>query len=506
MTHPTRLTTLYRTSAVMVWAALFAKSMFSVDDSFDSWWYHLPFAARLVGICSAEHYQMCDWLESCYQGFPLLVEFLQGVFWRVTGRPESANLVSCLSLLLLTVVAAKQLRVPVILPTLCFLSVPLVQIHATRCHVDLFAAVYLALFLWGAFLIILGPTSQRAFWFFLLCGVFAANSKVFAVPFVGLGLFGLLLLGFLKGWSRLVQSAGLSAPAGLLLCGALSLAPYVENLVHLGNPVYPVKVRWLGKELPGTFTQEQQPPNTTFDRLPRPMKWLVSVSEVDLLAQGRFNLKLWPYSTVMAPPDGSASRRTGGFLGPLVLLHLGLLFYLFRQQTLSLQAPPAMLYLAVVSFFCSLLPQSHELRYGLFWMLLLIMLNLTLVRELPAAERAVKWLIVTHALILAFLLVWSHFAAFRSYHWSKHPLVSFSALRHHYTDPQVAARLLDEHRIVFLQGFTPYAFLYASCFQANPKDSKTRIRALETTDSIPSSATGYILLDARASKAGGVLP
>jgi len=488
----------------MLWASLLAKSIFCVDDSFDSWWYHLPFAARLVGICSAEHYQMCDWLESCYQGFPLLVEFLQGAFWRLTGRPESANLVSCLSLLLLTVVAARQLRVPVLLPTLCFLSVPLVQIHATRCHADLFAAIYLTLFLWGTFLIILGPTGPRAFWFLLLCGVFAANSKVFAVPFVGLGLFGLLLLGLLKGWTRVVQGAGLVVPIGLLLCGALSLAPYVENLVNLGNPVYPVKVRWMGQELPGTFTQEQQPPNTNFGRLPKPVKWLVSVSELDLLAQGRFNIKLWPYSAAMAPPDGSASRRTGGFLGPLVLLHLGLLLSLLRRQTLPRQAPLAMLYLAAVSFACSLLPQSHELRYGLFWILLLIMLNLTMVRELPERERIVRRLIITHALILAFLLIWSHFAAFRSYHWSKNPLVSFSALRQHYVNPQIEARLRNEHRTVFLQGFTPYAFLYASCFQANPKGAKTRIKALETTDSIPPSATNYIVLDARAGDAGGV--
>lgn len=91
---------LLNSAAIIVILSMFFKSLIDVDRSYDSWWYHLPFAARIWGIVPVTSYAFQDFLEARYHGFPLLAQFLQGFFWVVFQRVQAANLVSFLSLII----------------------------------------------------------------------------------------------------------------------------------------------------------------------------------------------------------------------------------------------------------------------------------------------------------------------------------------------------------------------------------------------------------------------
>jgi hypothetical protein len=73
---------LFKLAALILTVSTFFKSIIDVGrKDFDSWWYHLPFAARIWQIVPEDSYGFEDNMESQFQGFPLLAEFLQGGFW-----------------------------------------------------------------------------------------------------------------------------------------------------------------------------------------------------------------------------------------------------------------------------------------------------------------------------------------------------------------------------------------------------------------------------------------
>src|SRR5258708_40243001 len=90
-----------RALSIAAWgllACILAAAVTDVSLAWDVWYYHLPFAARIAGIVPADQYAYDAMNQARFDGFPLLGETLQGLLWRVTGRPESANLVALSSL------------------------------------------------------------------------------------------------------------------------------------------------------------------------------------------------------------------------------------------------------------------------------------------------------------------------------------------------------------------------------------------------------------------------
>ena len=116
---------------------MLVEALHDVSRAWDVWYYHLPFAARIAGIVPASQFAYDPLNQARFDGFPLLGEALQGLLWRITGRPESANLVAFSALPLFAWFAKKRLGVPMWATILALLAVPLVQIHATSCYVDL---------------------------------------------------------------------------------------------------------------------------------------------------------------------------------------------------------------------------------------------------------------------------------------------------------------------------------------------------------------------------------
>jgi hypothetical protein len=80
--------------AILLLALLLSRAILTVDPYFDSFAYHLPFAARLAGLCPKSCYQMGAYLEAVYDGFPKLFHVFQGLAWRITGRAQVVDVLN----------------------------------------------------------------------------------------------------------------------------------------------------------------------------------------------------------------------------------------------------------------------------------------------------------------------------------------------------------------------------------------------------------------------------
>lgn len=75
------LKTVIRFISIVLISLMFLKSILDLDTSWDTLWYHLPFAARLSGLITSDSYSFENWIESVFNGFPCLAELLQGLLW-----------------------------------------------------------------------------------------------------------------------------------------------------------------------------------------------------------------------------------------------------------------------------------------------------------------------------------------------------------------------------------------------------------------------------------------
>ena len=172
--------------AVLVLLSMGLKAILDVDRNFDTWVYHFPFAARLWGMIPANGFVFDDYFESRYHGFGILGEYLQGFFWFITGRPESANLIGYLSLMLYIFFLKRYFNVPFYLSTIGLLAIPIVQIHATSSYIDLPSAIAIAVLIMMTYHVYVSSEQIGKVDLFIIfvAGVFAANMRLQFVPLV----------------------------------------------------------------------------------------------------------------------------------------------------------------------------------------------------------------------------------------------------------------------------------------------------------------------------------
>jgi hypothetical protein len=379
--------------ALTVGALVVARAVLRVDHSWDTWMYHLPFAGRMWGILPAADHVMPPYLEDRYQGVPLLGEWLQGLLWWVTGRPEAINVLGLASLLLYLWFLRRYLQVPGYLAFVGLAAIPLVQIHATTGYVDLpsnlaFSVVVLLTYL----LYTREGTATRGNVALLLgAAALGANIKFQLVPLTPIVLaFAAARLAWLaRGrWAAALREAGGAARLGPALALALAVvfAVPIKNLVLHGNPVYPLQMRVLGVTLEGpeALPAEKEMESIRFVPVyladaPGPKRWLYSLFEVGI--RPYTDPRRWTVDQFM--PHGSTGTMMGGYSAPYVALHLALLAYL-AWRLRSREARAALAVMLIASLSVSAVPQSHELRYSLFWMVVLVSLNLHLLGRLEA--------------------------------------------------------------------------------------------------------------------------
>ncbi|MGF1539129.1 MAG: hypothetical protein ACFCU5_01550 [Pleurocapsa sp.] len=383
--------TVLKLAAIAVFISIFLKAIIDIDTNYDTWWYHLPFAARIWGIVPPDIYLAEDAIEYRYEGFPLLANFVQGFFWRITGRVQSANLVCFGSLILYLYFLKAYCRIPLYLSAIALLTIPTVITHVTTSFVDLPGNVAVSILVMMTYLLYTRrevPTTKDIL-IIILAAAAAVNIKPQLQPltFVILCFTGLRILWLnfrrspnFKSW--LVKAIPLGLIASLLI-----FATPVKNIVIHGNPFYPIKI-----QVAGIVLNHKLSP-ATYQEGSRPQKWFNSVFEI--------NTPTWWSTDQWNGGNDKFMDRGGGFFGNYVIFNLILLLCLFlyqqitnkeNQANLKRATTTAIIFAIAMSVIPANFPQSHELRYFMFWMICLVSFNLYLIAQYEQNFSKLKWL------------------------------------------------------------------------------------------------------------------
>jgi hypothetical protein len=375
--------------------SILLKAIFDFDTTWDSLAYHLPFAARLWGIVPESSLQFSVYHENRYVGFPLLGEYLQGLAWYVTGRPESANLVASLSLAAYVLFLKWYFKVPLYLSVLALLAVPVVHFHASMCYVDLLGSLAVATLLMVVFAIFIG---RRAPTFADLCvatlaAAIAINTKFLLAPIAGLGL---ALLALKIVFPSLLAPGAIFENRGKRLTLLALILPLVlftplKNIWLHGNPFFPMQINVAGVALPGVQKQGSLVP-LQLREMPRSQLWLYSVLELipgshdqysrsnrpDHWRGGPLVQTIWTHDQFTGGSN-QPDHWMGGTFGVYMLFNL--LFLAFMSWRIwSPEIRIGISLFALVSLVTSLSPESHIIRYYMYWPIFLISINLVLLQ------------------------------------------------------------------------------------------------------------------------------
>ena len=377
-----------------------------VDKNWDAWAYHLPFAARLWGLATPETFPLSEYLQARYDGFALFGEFLQGFFWSITGRPESANLVSFLSLVIYIYFLRNKFKIPIYLSTIALLAIPIVQVHATSSYVDLPGSIAMSVLVMMTLSLYLKPEefSRKDLLILLLGAACAANIRLKLNPMVFLVLCAAIPKIFLsihrkENTRRKGKTKFLLKISALFIGLAIVFTTPIKNAFYHHNPFYPVKIAVDSIILNHT---EDPVPDPKFHgrETSRPERWLYSIFEIIPRPFFRGQWSIDQYSKGLG-------NRYGGFLGIYVLFNL-LLFIYLAYRNWSRDSKVAAILLAVMSLITMIMPSSPRLRYYLYWMIVLVSLNLWMTCQysrLGTLPKLVKPFSLGLAVGLAFMAV-----------------------------------------------------------------------------------------------------
>ena len=391
--------------AIAVVISIFLKAIIDIDSSYDPGWYHLPFAARLGGILPKEMFIGDEkWFEPRFDGFPLLAHFLQGLLWRITGRIQSTNLVGFFAITSYFVFLRSYFKVPLYFSAIALFSIPLVLTHASASFVDLLGNVGTSILVMMTYSFYKNkelPNVPELLIAFIGAAI-AANTKTQLQPlvFVILIVLGIRLVWLY--WQQKPTANLIKVVSITLLASVIIFATPVKNTVAYGNPLYPIKI-----QVGGIVLNHKLSPDA-YEEGNRQLNWLVSISEIN--APENWTTDQWS-------GDPNRSRR-GGFFGAYVVFNLLLLVgFAVREfivnkssQNSDRQARVALLTAIAMSLVPLNFPQSHELRYFMYWMICLVSLNLYLVslpknRQLLGRWLQPKYMGLVFTIFLAIVLV-----------------------------------------------------------------------------------------------------
>ena len=383
-------------------------ALHDVSRAWDSWSYHVPFAARLGGLAAPSAFELSGINQARFSGFPLLGECVQALLWRLSGTPVAANLLAFSSLPLFAAFLKKRFDVPLHLTTLGLLAVPLIQIHATSCYVDLPANVAVAALVLSVIEAYAenGLPSARGVGAALAFAAIASNMKFVLQPivFVAVAMLGLIPAARLMAAGTADERArALGRLAMIIVASPLIFATALKNVIVHQNPVYPERLSVLGWVLPGL----EQPYSSTpvwLQHSPEPLRFFASVFELGLqplASHARWTVDQWS-------PPWRDDYRMGGFFGIYVAFELcSLALRCVRVRSRATRT--AGLGFALLTGVICVLPQAHELRYYWCWMIELVSVNRWLAGRVGAGAPGPRTLGVVSALCLGAVLFSTRF-------------------------------------------------------------------------------------------------
>lgn len=347
---------------------LILRSLTVADNTWDVLAYHLPFAAIRSGMLSHNDFILPEYLLAYFNGFPSAIYYLKGFLWSITGRAESAQLVSILSIIIFVLFSTKILRIPTEWQVIGMLSIPTIQIGASGNYTDVPANMGMAMIFLSWYKLITKPTEIKKsdlIWLFIAC-LITSSSKLQAVVVGGILFSGyiatfflLIAVGSIK-YSELLTKKMIVT--GFIFCAIAISYPALVNLYNYGNSIYPIQLNIAGIHLKGFYQVNMWVQPEYINSLPQQVRWLLSVLEFHA-----FDYRYLPYTQGQGDvPLTAKSLRMGGYFSPLILMSL-FAFIFIAIKKVTHESIKGLLLLACVTVFVASLPGSHELRYYAFW-------------------------------------------------------------------------------------------------------------------------------------------
>ncbi len=456
--------------SIVILGSIFGIAFFDANYGGDAFMYQIPFAARLWGIIPKDVYEFEYFMESRYLGFPLLANFIQGFFWFIFQRPEATNLLCYSSLIVLIVFLCRYLKIPFYLTTVSLLAIPMVHMHAARSYIDLPGNVAMTVLIIINYLFY---THKIQFNFtngiiIFLAAFTAANMKHQLVPLVFIALCFVVLYLLIKTWktpfsqkTKIRQSFAIIACSSLI--SLLVFATSVRNIIVYQNPFYPIKVSIAGHvlnyiEAPPEFMHE------SLRKLPPHLRWAKSILEIDAFDKRR----PWPWTLAMDfIPWTEARFGLGGYFGGYVVLNL-ILFAYFCWQQWGLETKNAGIVMLILTAITPLMPQAYELRYFMYWIIVLVAFNLYFLTHLMRSSyrisqfiNAPNWGLIATAFMYVFITKTNtYFTRPEFYSFERQVFESGNV------KPEIFRQIKDGDRVC-LVGKAPNSFLYSSYFHPN---------------------------------------
>ena len=401
-----------------------------------------------------------------FAGFPILAEFLQGAVWKATGTIIATTLINSISLGVFLIAAARAWNLS--LPILAFgiMSVPLVVLHSFSSYIDLFCASMVCFQVLAASM--LDRHRHNAYLqkeFLLWSGVYVlsaaavGNSKLLLAP-VPIAISAFLILCSMlppRNATRQFRTAILIITAVATL---LSLATNIRNAYEFGNLIYPIdlNVPWLGIHLVGPEAALAEYPFRTawLGLFGRPINWFLSVTELEWVLDG-----IWPdfyYLDLRHAP-----YRMGGYWGALIVgtVFLLLTFFAVTRARDKKALHPYNFTLGLFLFLTpitSFLPQSHELRYYLYWPMMLFV-SLCMLVKIYQPRPAVRLLVT-----LLYLVTFIYSEQFLGFPLRVFPIITQASLVTRVDNSQVISLARWVGKICLGRQFSPIQFMYSSVF------------------------------------------
>jgi hypothetical protein len=371
-----------RLFAIAILSLLFVRAITGIDMTWDTTAYHLPFIALRMGMMRADEFVLSPGAALFYDGFPSLLDYIRGVLWVATGRIEAVNILNLFSIVALLFYLSHRWNLPWAWSCIALLAVPAIRTGTPSAYTDVTANVALAI----TILIIVEAWSDKKkfsskrFWAILmLSATIAGNSKlqIGAINLIALTTLVIPAVAYLRSeeWGRAVV---ISTVAIFIITFIMANATLLANMMKFGNPVYPVGVSIGPIVFEGPYRGGESYFPTYLEPWPQAIRWLLSILEYRAL-----ELRPITYMPGMGDvAEGMPSARMGGFLGSYVvfcLLTIPLATSRLRTRSAYVMVGSLVLLTIIVANFQA----SHESRYYMCWMILLVVVTLILTKAQP---------------------------------------------------------------------------------------------------------------------------
>ena len=378
--------------AVLTLISIFLVAFSDYNYGGDAFMYHIPFAARLWNIIPPQQYQFEFFTENRFLGFPLLANWLQGLFWVTFHRIEATNLVAYSSLIIFLVYLVRVAKIPFYLATLSLLAVPMIHMHAARSYIDLPANLAVSIFILTLYLLYIKRLilNRNTLLILFFSAFAAANIKLQIIPVIFLLVFCALPIFIQHYWQPAkprpenIQKM-LQVFLGLTLAGLIIFYNPIKNIILYQNPGYPIKISLAGHVLNHTEgSPDFMHPNIR--KMPPPLRWGRSVLEIDAFDARR----PWPWTLAMDFISWNEERfGLGGYFGGYVIFNVILLGTLVWKDW-QRETQDALILMVLMTGVTVWLPQSYELRYYMYWMIVFVSLNAYLVTRYAESHLSLR--------------------------------------------------------------------------------------------------------------------